>query len=128
MKLPKEFVWHIERTKTGFSAYESTHPLYTTATTIAQMLNQCYEAESLYFNQDEKRMAKIKHRLVWDWKSFFIHYKIINAKILAERIGMNASLLSQYIQGTKMPSPQQINKIIDGIHLIGQELKEMQLE
>jgi chaperone required for assembly of F1-ATPase len=41
---------------------------------------------------------------------------------------MNASLLSQYIQGTKMPSPQQINKIIDGIHLIGQELKEMQLE
>lgn len=52
---------------------------------------------------------------------------MINAKFLAEKIGMNATLLSQYVSGTKKPSPKQTEKILSGIHQIGQELSEINL-
>jgi len=48
--------------------------------------------------------------------------RIINAKFLAKRIGMNETLLSQYVQGTKKPSAKQTGKILNGIHEIGKEL------
>jgi DNA-binding transcriptional regulator YdaS (Cro superfamily) len=44
---------------------------------------------------------------------------------LAEKIGMNPTLLSQYIRGHKKPSPYQSRKILCGINKIGQELAEM---
>jgi DNA-binding transcriptional regulator YdaS (Cro superfamily) len=62
-----------------------------------------------------------------DFKQFFKYYKVINAKFLAEKIGMNATLLSQYVSGTKKPSPKQTEKILSGIHQIGQELSEINL-
>ncbi len=52
---------------------------------------------------------------------------MINAKFLAEKIGMNATLLSQYVSGTKKPSPKQTAKILNGIHQIGQELSAINL-
>ena len=52
---------------------------------------------------------------------------MINAKFLAEKIGMNATLLSQYVSGTKKPSPKQTEKILSGIHQIGQEPLEINL-
>jgi DNA-binding transcriptional regulator YdaS (Cro superfamily) len=44
------------------------------------------------------------------------------SKFLAKRIGMNETLLSQYVQGRKKPSPSQAHKILSGIQEIGQEL------
>jgi hypothetical protein len=40
---------------------------------------------------------------------------------------MNPTLLSQYVQGHKKPSKNQTEKILGGIHQIGQELSEMNL-
>ena len=45
-------------------------------------------------------------------------YKVINSKFLAEKIGMNATLLSQYVTGHKKPSELQTEKILKGIHQI----------
>ena len=50
---------------------------------------------------------------------------MINSKTLAEKIGMNPTLLSQYVRGHKKPSEQQSRKIVYGINRIGQELAEM---
>ncbi len=44
---------------------------------------------------------------------------------LADKIGMNPTLLSQYIQGHKHPSDTQAEKILYDIHEIGQELSEI---
>jgi transcriptional regulator with XRE-family HTH domain len=52
---------------------------------------------------------------------------VINAKFLAKKIGMNETLLSQYVQGRKRPSDLQTNKILEGIHQIGRELSEINL-
>ena len=47
--------------------------------------------------------------------------------MFAQRIGMNASLLTQYIKATKSPSPQQEKKIINGIRRIGKELSLIEI-
>ena len=49
------------------------------------------------------------------------------SKFLANRIGMNPTLLSQYVSGVKKPSQKQNQKIIDGIQMIGKELAELSL-
>jgi hypothetical protein len=40
---------------------------------------------------------------------------------------MNPTILSQYVQGHKKPSEAQTEKILLGIHQIGQELSEISL-
>jgi transcriptional regulator with XRE-family HTH domain len=60
--------------------------------------------------------------------AFFKRYRALNANFLAEKIGMHATLLSQYIQGTKIPSAKQLAKIQAGIHSLGKELQEVNLE
>jgi predicted transcriptional regulator len=67
----------------------------------------------------------IKLRL--DLRQFFQYYKVLNANFLAERIGMNPSLLSQYVRGRKKPSSKQTEKIILGIQRIGKELSDINL-
>lgn len=63
--------------------------------------------------------------LTYDLESFFDFYKVINAKALSERIGMNQSLLAQYIKGIKKPSVAQTKRILKGVQQIGRELTEV---
>ena len=63
----------------------------------------------------------------FDLDSLFHFYKIINAKALSERIGMNQSLLAQYIKGIKTPSARQKERIINAINDLGKELSEVNL-
>ena len=60
----------------------------------------------------------------FDLESFFDFYRVINAKALSERIGMNQSLLAQYIRGIKKPSPAQTRRILMGVQQIGKELTD----
>jgi hypothetical protein len=62
----------------------------------------------------------------YDLESFFDFYKVINAKALSERIGMNQSLLAQYIKGIKKPSALQTKRILNGVQQIGRELTDVQ--
>lgn len=85
------------------------------------------EAANLYF-EDDGIVYKIEEMAFsLDLQSFFDFYKVINAKALSERIGMNQSLLAQYISGNKRPSPSQTRRILQGVHQIGQELAEIRL-
>jgi len=61
----------------------------------------------------------------YDLESFFDFCRVINAKALSERIGMNQSLLAQYIRGKKKPSPAQSNRLLEGVQQIGRELTEV---
>ncbi len=53
---------------------------------------------------------------------FFKFYKVINAKALSKRIGINQSLLAQYIKGIKKPSTAQTRRILKGVRDVGREL------
>jgi len=117
----------IEKTKTGFSAYSNDHAIFTTARSIPELIGNTIEAANLYFEEDKVKITQENINFVVDFKQFFQYYKVLNAKFLAKKIGMNESLLSQYVQGRKRPSDQQTNKILEGIHQIGRELSEINL-
>jgi predicted RNase H-like HicB family nuclease len=125
MGAKKKIVVIIEKTNTGFSAYASDFPVYTTAATINKLLDNVKEAFSLYLEDEKFNVSGIKFEI--DLKQFFQYYKVINSRALAEKIGMNPTLLSQYIRGHKKPSENQSRRILYGINRIGQELAEMSI-
>ncbi len=127
MKTNKKIKIIIERTETGFSAYSEDYPIFTTGKTITELQNNAIEATQMYFEEQAEKITIEKLQFEYDFKQFFQYYNVINAKILAKKIGMNATLLSQYVSGRKKPSETQTEKILIGIHKIGQELSELNL-
>lgn len=123
----KKITTVVEKTNTGFSAYAKEFPIYTTGQTVPELMNNAYEATECFFEDDPQWTDHYEIIFEIDFQQFFKYYKVINAKFLATRIGMNASLLSQYVRGHKKPSPKQANKILTGIQQIGQELAEINL-
>jgi len=85
---------------------------------VVDAVNLAFEDKGFIYSADE-----IKFTL--DLQSFFDFYKVINAKALSERIGMNQSLLAQYIKGIKKPSFSQTQRILFGVQQIGRELAEI---
>jgi hypothetical protein len=85
---------------------------------ILDALNFTFEENDIVFSESDLRFN-------FDLESFFDFYKVINAKALSERIGMNQSLLAQYIKGIKKPSPAQTKRILTGVQQIGKELTEV---
>lgn len=57
---------------------------------------------------------------------FFLTHKELNIAELSKMIGINASLLRNYINGFKKPSPEREAQILKEIHKIGAELVEAQ--
>jgi predicted RNase H-like HicB family nuclease len=113
----------VEKTDKGFSAYARDYPVYTTGSSITELFNNIKEASILYFDDDNLDDSRISYEI--DFNQFFKYYKVLNSKALAGRIGMNPTLLSQYIGGHKKPSASQSRRILYGINRIGQELAEM---
>jgi predicted RNase H-like HicB family nuclease len=117
----------IEKTDTGYSAYATDYPIFTTGNSITELQNNAYEAASLYFEEEKATIAREDLRFEIDFQQFFKYYNVLNASFLARRIGMNPTLLSQYVNGKKKPSEAQAEKIINGIHEVGNELSEISL-
>jgi predicted RNase H-like HicB family nuclease len=117
----------VEKTDTGFSAFSEDYPIYTTGKTIVELLDNAFEAANLYFEDENIKISHENLKLVIDFKQFFQYYRVLNSKFLADKIGINPTLLSQYVQGHKKPSEAQTEKILLGIHQIGQELSEINL-
>ncbi len=84
---------------------------------IVEMVNLTFEDLGYAYTIDEIQFE-------YDLESFFDFYKVINVKALSDRIGMNQSLLAQYINGIKKPSAAQTKRILHGVQQIGRELSE----
>jgi len=115
----------IEKTKDGFSAYAEDYPVFTTGQAMNELFDNIKEAFILYFDDENFNDSLISYEI--DFSQFFKYYKVLNSKALAEKIGMNPTLLSQYVRGHKKPSEEQSRRILYGINKIGQELAEMSL-
>jgi len=107
--------------------FSEDYPIFTTGKSIPELINNTYEATELHFEEETVKFEHSNIKFEIDFKQFFKFYKVINAKFLAEKIGMNETLLSQYVQGHKKPSAKQTEKILSGIHQIGQELSGINL-
>jgi len=112
----------VERTKTGYSAYAAKYPVYTVGSSLKELKDNILEALNLHFEEQGKIVTEKDLKIALDLPRFFEFYKVINAKALSERIGINQSLLAQYIKGNKKPSPAQTQRILKGVQQVGKEL------
>ena len=119
----------IEVTKenTGYSASTLVNDNFiaTEAETFEELKLMVLEAVNLNFEDKGLVYTIDEIQFEYDLESFFAFYKVINAKALSERIGMNQSLLAQYIKGIKKPSVTQTKRILQGVQQIGRELSEV---
>ncbi len=125
--LKKKITVIVEKTNTGFSAYPLGYPVGTTGDTVIELQKNMLEALNFYFEEEGYAVTSANISMQMDLQQFFQYYKVLNARHLAEKIGMNPTLLSQYVQGRKKPSAQQSAKIMKGIQQIGKELSDLQL-
>ena len=116
----------VERTNTGYSAVAVKLPVYTVGKDFPELKRNMAEALNLYYEEDGRIITDNDIKVSLDLPQFFEFYKVINAKALSERIGMNQSLLAQYIKGNKKPSAIQKKRILKGVQQVGKELAEMQ--
>jgi len=116
---------NVEKTNTGFSAYCEKYPVFTTGKSFMELQYHAVEAINLFLSDQDTYITKENVEFEIDLKQFFQYYRVINAKFLAQRIGMNETLLSQYVQGRKKPSAAQTNKILLGVQEIGRVLSKI---
>ena len=125
--LKKKIIFTVEKTDTRFSAYSDNYPVYTTGKSFTELLHNAVESMNLYLEDSDSKITDKNISFEIDLKQFFKYYRVINSKFLAQRIGMNETLLSQYVQGRKKPSTSQTKKILLGIQEIGRELSNINL-
>lgn len=118
----KKTIFIVEKTNTGYSAYAKSLPIYTAGGSMEELKANMVDALATYANST----ATIDNiKIVMDMPQFFEFYKEINAKAIGKRIGMNQTLLSQYVNGIKKPSEKQTKKILEGIRSLGKELTSL---
>ncbi len=119
----------IEKTNTGYSAYAKDYPVASVGDTADELFDNMLEAMTLYFDEAKspRKLSLQNLKITLDLPQFFEYYKIINTKALGERIGLNQTLLSQYINGHKKPSVKQVDKILQGLRDLGRELLQVDL-
>lgn len=120
---------YVEITSTGYSAYceqWENNQVYTTGSNFTELMENLIESINFMLEDNDLYIGEENLKFNLDFRQFFEYYKFINSKYLAEKIGMNPSLLSQYVQGKKVPSLKQKSKIIDGLNTIGRELSALE--
>ncbi len=125
----KKLVIRVLKEDQGYSAQAQIKEdmVFTDGEDIAELQTNLLEAINLNSEESGKTYSINDLKFEYDLESFFNFYKVINAKALSERIGMNQSLLAQYIKGIKNPSSKQLKRIIKGVQDIGKELTEVEL-
>lgn len=127
MRKPK-IIMTVIKEDNGFSAHTMSGKNFiaTEGNDIDGLRINILEAINLSFKDKDFTYTIEEVELRPDLASFFEFYKVINAKALSERIGMNQSLLAQYINGTKKPPHTQTQRILNGVQKVGKELAAIQ--
>ena len=98
------------------------YTVYTAGKNLDDLKLNMLDALNLHFHKQRKSIVADDLKISLNLPQFFEYYKVKNAKVLSERIGMNQSLLAQYIKGIKKPSGSQTKRILKVVPEIGEEL------
>ena len=69
-----------------------------------------------------QRVVTDQRTVPWSTQRFFLTHKEINVAEFARSLGMNATLLRNYINGFKKPSAECESAILAHIHKLGKEM------
>jgi len=127
----------LEKTDAGYSAYLLDLPgCISTGMTIADIKSNIKEA--IDFHIEGMRIENMPIPKNFDGK-FDLSFKmdvsslfewfsgILTKSGVSKLTGMNQSLISQYVSGSKSPSAKQTKRIERALHNLGQELLEIEL-
>ena len=117
----------VEKTKDGYSAFAPNYAIGTTGSDLQDLRSNVVEALNFLFEESERQVTESNLRFNLSISQFFGFYKVINVKALSDRIGMNNSLLAQYVSGHKNPSERQTRRILLGLKELGKELSRIEL-
>lgn len=127
----------LEKTENGYSAYLPDLPgCISTGETISDVRNNIKDAVDFHLEGiqienlpvPEKFDREFDLAFKMDIASLFEWFSGILTKSGVSRItGMNQSLISQYVSGSKSPSSKQTKRIERALHNLGQELLEIEL-
>lgn len=121
----------VEKSSTGFSAYwvweAGNSTVATTGGDLTELKANMLEAANLAVENFGFEFTAEEIGYQMDLPQFFEYYSELNVKGLARRVGLNRSLLAQYIGGQKKPSEKQTAKILEGIRGLGRELASLEL-
>lgn len=71
MAKSKKIIMTVAKTTTGFSAYSVDYPIFSTAQSIPELINNTYEATGLYFEEEEINIRPSNIDFEIDFKQFF---------------------------------------------------------
>ncbi|MCO5239113.1 MAG: helix-turn-helix transcriptional regulator [Chitinophagaceae bacterium] len=127
MRKPKIKI-QVVKEETGYSAFVNIGKDFigTQGNNFEELKINVLDAVNLYAGEKGLSYTIDEIQFELELPSFFEFYKVINAKALSERIGINQSLLAQYIKGIKKPSPAQTKRILKGVQQVGRELAAVQ--
>ncbi len=127
----------LEKTEEGYSAYLPDLPgCISTGRTIAEIKNNIKDAIDFHiegmrienlpipgkFDREFDLSFKMDVASLFEWFS-----GILTKSGVSRLTGMNQSLISQYVSGSKSPSGKQTKRIERALHNLGQELLEIEL-
>ena len=126
----------VEKATEGFTAYVPDLPgCVSFGNNLEEVKNNIKEAIQFQIEgmKEDGELIPLKFQgdfnieLKLDVAQVFNLYQSINASGFAKRIGMNKSLLIQYVNGIKKPSERQAKRILEGIVDFGKELSHIQI-
>lgn len=126
----------VEKATEGFTAYVPDLPgCVSFGNNLEEVKNNIKEAIQFQIEGMKEDGEPIPLKLQGDFNielkldvaQVFNLYQSINASGFAKRIGMNKSLLIQYVNGIKKPSERQAKRILEGIVDFGKELSHIQI-
>lgn len=98
-------------------------PIYTAGSSIAELKSNIREAMALYHEE----VAPVELEFELNFSEFFKSYRMINAKYIAQRAQISESLLSHFIHGRRTPKEHHLERIVNCLHEIGDELRCVKL-
>lgn len=127
----------IEKQKDGsYIAYNTNDD----AVTLVGTGNTVSEAKDDFFNSIQETVEACKENNIpipeslseepvfkFDIASLFEYYSMINVSALARYLGINETLMRQYKKGDTYISENQLKRIEDGIHILGEEFTRLKL-
>ena len=127
-KINMKYIFIVEKTNTGYSAYAENANVATVGDTYAELKENMLEALNMLLEEEQKPLAKESDiEIKFDLAQFLEYYNGINILSLSQKIGVSNSLISQYKTRKKYPSEKQAQKIFQGIKSYGMELASIDL-
>jgi hypothetical protein len=105
----------VEKTGTGYTAYAEEFSILATGKNLKQVYADAEAGLAEQCDYLHENPADYRLEFTYDFATLFEVYRL-NVEAISAISGINASLVSQYINGKKTPSRKQKDRIEAGIH------------